>query len=210
MNNTETSAQCANHFIQKGATNFRETLKALASCNVHVIELLKHKILKKEIAFTEEDFFDTLNNDIMSSSRAISEDTMELLIKYGADNYDAGLIQCAKMNNTKKTAHFAKNLNEVLIQAVYRLNARIVKVLIESGARNLNSALTFHITGPYSYEREKILRMLISHGADVNEGMKLAIDNESLDLATMFVQIGADIIRTVARRRRRRRARTRR
>lgn len=196
------SIEFAKYFVQNGANSFSTALEtAIISFNEAFIKMLTEMIDKNEIDYTRDNFTATLNH-VLKGNSVVSDNSMELLIKYGAYDYDAGLMHCVKMTSPKSVdfaEYFiikgARNLREALINAVYHLNINVLKSLLKRGYRYSNAALKalimkHTITYVHTKKLKKVLRILLLNGADINEGMKIAIDNSDVYIVSMLSNLG--------------------
>lgn len=211
-----THMQLLSYFVRYRYVNVELMILRGAALNKESTKPFEYLIQVLKRDHTDEHVIDVLN-DILRGSDTVSEDVMKLVIRHGANDYNAGLMHCTRMNDNtlvlRTAEHFiimgATNLIPSLISAARHLNFHVFMSLFrkESSHPSLqqfsNEAMEAVITHNakqtdtlsnndfIANKLRTVLSYLIIVGrADVNEGMRIAIETFDVNMVNVILNLG--------------------
>ncbi len=114
---------------------------------------------------------------------------VNLMIKYGADDWNGGLtsacsggyIEIVKLMIDKNAADESTNWNGGLAYACHGGHREIINLMIKYGADDFNKAMYYTCHGRLSYtkDRKEIILFLIEKGADIDQ-CKMELDFDDI------------------------------
>ena len=166
-------------------TSFYESIKSK-----HFI--FSEYFLKKIINNVDyvEDFLDIVNNGLKYCTDVQS---VEFLMKYGAKDWDKGLLGAVFNNNLHMIEYFIKlganDFNNAMLQAIIKNNTKLINYFIDIGADDFNSAL---LTAT-EMNNIKLIKFFIEQGADdFNGGLYTAARYGLDNLISFYIDLGAN------------------
>jgi len=136
------------------------------------------------------DFIDIINNGL----RYVTDiESAKFLIKYGANNWNEGLLGSVYNNNMSMIEYFIKlgsdDFNQAMLQAIINNNIKLINYFIDLGANDFNGGL-FTAT---QFNNMKLIEFFIQKGAtDFDGGLYAAARFGFDNLILFYINLGAD------------------
>lgn len=150
----------------------------------------KYFLLQITLNINDFDFIEIVNNGL---SYVTDIESVEFLIKYGANNFNQGLLGSVFNNNMIMIKYFinlgADNFNRVMLQATIKNNITMIKYFINLGANDFNEGL-FMAT---RINNMKLIKFFIKKGAtNFNGGLYVAAFFGFDNLILFYNNLGAN------------------
>jgi hypothetical protein len=135
-------------------------------------------------------FLDIVNNGL---KYCIDVRSVEFLMKYGANDWDKGLLGAVFNNNLHMIEYFIKlgadDFNDAMLQAIIKNNTKLINYFINIGADDFNNGL---LTAT-EMNNTKLIKFFIEQGADdFDAGLYTAARYGLNDLILFYIDLGAN------------------
>jgi len=137
-----------------------------------------------------EDFIDIVNNAL---KYVIDVQSVGFLVKYGANDWNKGLLGAVFNNNLHMIDYFIKlgadEFNDAMLQAIIKNNIKLITYFINIGADDFNDGL--HTATEMN--NIKLINFFIEKGADDFDGGLYTAARHGLDnLISFYIDLGAN------------------